>query len=303
MMKAFFQFLVLCVISLNAYANEKPYVVSTTAQIGDVIREIGRGRVNVDYIMGSGVDPHLYQPTRSDMSKFLRANLIFYNGLKLEGRMDELFHDLQNTKRTISIADHIPKSMIHQMDNGAYEYDPHIWMDVKIWIEATKIIESELCELRQESCDYFKSNAQEYREKLASLDLEIKKSFEIIPSSQKVLVTAHDAFGYLSKAYDIEVIGIQGVSTQSEAGMGRISELVTILVHRKIPAVFIETSVGDQNIKAIIEGAKARGHNVQIGGSLYSDAMGVEGTTESTYIGMMKHNAKIISQSLSQKGG
>lgn len=303
MMKTIVHFLLFFVFSFNAYANEKPYVVSTTAQIGDVIRNIGGDRISVDYIMGSGVDPHLYQPTRSDMSKFMRADLVFYNGLKLEGRMDELFHDLQNTKSTIAIADFIPKHMIHQMNGGAYEYDPHIWMDVKIWIEASKIIESELCKFSQQSCDYFKNNAEMYRKELTDLDSQIKKSFEAIPPSQKVLVTAHDAFGYLSKAYDIEVIGIQGVSTQSEAGMGRISELVKILCDRKIPSVFIETSVGDQNIKAIIEGARARGHNVQIGGALYSDAMGAEGTTESTYIGMMKYNTRIISESLSKKGG
>lgn len=286
----------------NVQAQDTLYIVTTTAQVGDVIKNITGNLARVDYIMGSGIDPHLYQPTRSDMSKLMKANMIFYNGMRLEGRMEETLHQFAATKPTVPIADNLPQNYLRTMEgNDTYNYDPHIWMNVKNWISAAQIITKQLCIYDRPSCDTFTKNSDSYITKLQALDTSITQRFAQIPKDKRILITAHDAFGYLGAAYDIEVIGIQGISTQSEAGLKRIAQVIDLLVERNIPAVFVETSVSDQNIKAIIEGAAARGHRVNIGGTLFSDAMGQDDTPEGTYIGMMEHNANVIAGALLMK--
>ena len=282
-------------IPLNAHAQLK--IVSTTSQIGDLVKNISGEYNKIDILMGTGVDPHLYQPTRGDISKLIQADIIFYNGKNLEGRMVELLEKLAKRKTVIAIADHIDQTtLISKL--GKTEVDPHIWMDVNHWINAaatiTKTLESHDC---KNGVVYIK-NQNTLLIELNKLDTYAQTMFDTIPDNQKILITAHDAFGYLQKAYGIEVVGIQGISTESEAGIKRIQELVEFIITRKVPAIFVESSVGDHNIKAIIEGAQARGFDLKIGGELFSDAMGQANTPEGTYIGMMKHNIKTISTAL-----
>ena len=211
--------------------------------------------------------------------------------------MEDLFHKLEKEKPVIAITSALPKDHLNKFSkDGKPEYDPHIWMNVQNWIAAALLVNSTLTE--KTKTKILKTKLDIYINQLKSLDKVIRKQIETIPEEKRVLVTAHDAFGYLGSAYGLDVIGIQGISTESEAGIKRIEEIVDILVEREIPAVFIETSVGDHNIKAIIEGAAARGHKVAMGGSLFSDAMGEAGTPEGTYIGMMKHNVSTITKAL-----
>jgi len=277
--------------------GKQAYIVSTTSQIGDLIQNIVGQNAKTDYLMGSGIDPHMYHPTRSDVSKLLQADIVFYNGMNLEGKMEHFLENLQSKKQTISVANTLdPKAL--QKINGEENYDPHIWMDVKNWITASKEITDILSTHSPQNADTYKINNKSYIRKLQKLDLYAKTAIASIPKEKRIMITAHDAFGYLGAAYDIEVMGIQGISTESEAGIGQIKEIVDMVISRKIPAIFVETSVGGHNINAIIEGARAQGHDLKIGGKLYSDAMGTPGSAESTYIGMMAHNIKTITTAL-----
>lgn len=282
--------------------GSRPYIVTTTAQVGDVVANVVGDKANVDVLMGSGVDPHLYRPTRSDVIKLERADVVFYNGLHLEGQMVEMLEKLADEKPAIAIADGLPVDSLLGLPCNE-RHDPHIWMDVKKWVAAADVVKNALGAKYPEHIDFFAENAVAYKEVLKELDAHVREGIKSIPDENKVLLTAHDAFGYLGAAYNIEVIGIQGISTESEAGLKKIEELVEKIVTRKIPAVFVESSVSDRNIKALVEGAAAQGHEVKIGGELYSDAMGKAGTYEGTYIGMMDHNVKTIASALGGDAG
>ncbi|PCK00098.1 MAG: manganese transporter [Zetaproteobacteria bacterium] len=289
------------ILSPFSASAEKPlYIVTTTSQIGDLVRNITGDSAKVEALMGTGIDPHLYHPTRTDVSKLMKADIVFYNGINLEGKMEHFLEQLTSRKPTISIANALALDTLQSMD-GLEGYDPHIWMNVNNWIIGGKAVVGALSKIRPKDADIYRKNNTIYTEKLQKLDNLVRLTIASIPREKRILVTAHDAFGYLGTAYDIEVIGVQGISTESEAGLTKIKYLVDVLVERNVPAVFVESSVGDHNIKAIVEGAKARGHNVVIGGSLFSDAMGVEGTIESTYIGMMEYNVNIISKALKER--
>lgn len=276
-------------------ADPRPHIVTTTAQIADAVRSVVGDTAQVSSIMGEGVDPHLYRPTRTDILKLKRADMVFYNGLHLEGQMVELLETLAREKPVYPVAAFLPATSLLDNDAG---HDPHIWMNVSNWITITDGVIGKLSENFPQHAQKFVQNAIPYKIDLARLDSYIRQSLSAVPHDKRVLVTAHDAFAYLGNAYDLRVIGIQGISTESEAGLKKIEEIVTLLAEKNIPAVFIESSVSDRNVKALIEGAAARGHSVTIGGTLYSDAMGTAGTYEGTYIGMMDHNATAISRAL-----
>ncbi|MGF1531839.1 MAG: metal ABC transporter solute-binding protein, Zn/Mn family [Puniceicoccaceae bacterium] len=274
-------------------------VVATTGMIGDVVREVGGDRVETVVLIGEGIDPHLYNPTRRDIVALDRASIVFYNGLFLEGKMGEVLRRFERRgKPAVAVAERIVADGAYSVIEEEDENDPHLWMDVGAWIEAVKIVEAALANFDPEGQAVYSANAKQYRQKLHQLNLWVKAGVESIPGHQKVLVTAHDAFGYFGRAYGIEVRGIQGISTESEAGLRDIEELVTFLVDARVPAVFVETSVPEKNVRALVEGARARGHEVSIPGTLYSDSMGAAGTWEGTYIGMIEHNVRVIVRGL-----
>lgn len=274
--------------------SNKVYIVTTTAHIGDLVKNITGVTADVKSLMGTGTDPHLYRPVRSDIVKLSNADIVFYNGQHLEGQMVELMKDLGKNKPVIGLAYKISNLIKDDKDT----FDPHIWMDVRNWIEATDVVASALSEQMPEHRAQFMAAAQDYKSELEELNKHIKASIQSIPEKNRVLVTAHDAFGYYGHAYGIEVVGIQGLSTASEAGLYKIEQIVSRISNDQIPAIFTETSVSDQNIKAIREGVKARGYNVKIGGSLYSDSLGAPNTHAGTYIGMMEHNTNAITKAL-----
>lgn len=283
---------------IAAWADAPLKVVATTGMIADAARQVGGDLVEVKALMGPGVDPHAYRQTRSDIVAMTRADLVLWNGLYLEAQMEAFFHDLSRKRSVVAVAEALPKGVLRGHDDYADKFDPHVWMDPELWKLMVVSVQSALSEARPEAAMTFADNAEAHLRDLDRLVDYGQMVLEQVPAGNRVLVTAHDAFGYFGQGYGFEVMGLQGISTQSEAGLNRIGELVDTLVDRNVGAVFVETSVADRNMKALIEGAAAQGHTVKIGGELYSDAMGADGTYEGTYIGMLDHNFTTIAAAL-----
>ena len=273
-------------------------IVASTGMIADTVRVISGDGVQLKALMGPGIDPHAYRQTRSDILAMTRADLVFWHGLYLEAQMEDFFVDLSRKRQVVAVADALPKDVLLSHDDYADKYDPHVWMDPDLWTLIVDVITDALTAAKPNAADTFQQNAAAYKIELARLATYAKDSLAQVPSTSRVLVTAHDAFGYFGRAYGFEVLGIQGISTESEAGLARIRDLVTLLIERDIGAVFVESSVSDRNVRALIEGAAAQGHDVQIGGELFSDAMGQSGTYEGTYLGMIDHNVTTIARAL-----
>ena len=273
-------------------------IVATTGMIADTARAIGGELVEVKALMGPGVDPHAYRQTRTDILAMRRADLILWNGLYLEAQMEEVLGDLSGLVPVRAVAESIPAEQRIAHDDYADRFDPHVWMDPALWREVAFVIRDAMSEAAPHDAAAFTANAEAYTAELDVLASYANDVLGSVPEKRRVLLTAHDAFNYFGRAYGYEVIGIQGISTESEAGLNRITELVNLLVDRGIAAVFVESSVSDRSIRALIEGAAAEGHEVRIGGELYSDAMGSPGTYEGTYVGMIDHNATVIATAL-----
>ncbi|QOV11644.1 metal ABC transporter solute-binding protein, Zn/Mn family [Viridibacillus arvi] len=279
--------------------NDKPVVVTTISQIADAVSVIAGDRVEVKALMGPGVDPHLYKATQGDLSKLESADVIFYSGLHLEGKMLDVFEKMQENDKTVkAISESIEEEKLLGNEMDAKLYDPHVWFDIDIWKTAVHQITDTLSEKYPEYKNEFSENEAIYFKELDDLSTYAKQRIDEIPLNQRVLVTAHDAFNYFGRSLNIEVRGLQGLSTESEYGLKDVRDVVDFLVGNNIKAVFIESSVSDKAMKAVIDGAKEKGQNVKIGGELYSDAMGKEGTEQGTYIGMYKHNVDTIVNSL-----
>lgn len=282
----------------NAQKSEKPVVVTTTGQIADAVKEIAGDHVIIKSLMGPGVDPHLYKATQGDLQTLENADIIFYNGLELEGKMSDIFEKMKKQKTVRAIGENVPKEKILKDELHPDLFDPHIWFDIDIWKSAISDITNTLEKELPQNKDVFNKNEEIYFQKLKELSDWSEERINEIPEKQRVLVTAHDAFNYFGNSHSMEVRGLQGLSTDSEYGLKDIQNIVDFLVDRNIKAVFVESSVSDKAMKAVIEGAKGKGHSIQIGGELFSDAMGAEGTEEGTYIGMYKHNVNTIVDSL-----
>jgi manganese/zinc/iron transport system substrate-binding protein len=280
-------------------ADEPLRVVATTGMIADIVRVLAGERAEVTALMGEGVDPHLYRATRSDMARMLEADVIFYNGLLLEGKMtDALVRVARSGKPVFAVTELIDESYLMAPPAFAGAFDPHVWMDPIAWMKAVEVVRGNLVQLDPAGGAVYDANAAAYLDRLQALDAYAHEVLASVPADRRVLVTAHDAFGYFGRRYGFGVQGIQGLSTESEAGLKRIEELVAFLVERKIPAVFVESTIPEQSVRALIAGARARGHEVTIGGTLFSDAMGRPGTYEGTYVGMIDHNVTLIGRAL-----
>lgn len=288
--------------STGSASRGKTYtVVATTGMVADIVRAVAGDRAQVTNIIGEGVDPHLYTPTRADVAALSEADVVFYSGLLLEGKMSDVLVKVSRGKLVVPVTESVEESYLLEPPEFAGHFDPHLWMDVKGWMKTVEVVQKTLSEYDSAGNETYQRNAKEYLMQLEKLDAYAKECIASIPEKSRVLVTAHDAFNYLGRAYGIEVLGIQGISTESEAGLGDLNKLVDTIVSRKIGAVFVETSVADKNVKALIEGAKSRGVSVKIGGELFSDAMGAPGTYEGTYIGMIDHNVTTITRALGGK--
>ena len=279
-------------------ADLRQNVVATTGMIADAVARVGGDLVEVKALMGTGVDPHAYRQTRTDILAMARADLIVSNGLYLEAQLEDVLGDFARRTDVLKAAEAVPAGALFDHEDYAGKYDPHVWMDPKLWVFVVDAVARALVRLLPSMQDEFLANAAAYKVALLALDRYSAEVLGSVPQEARVLVTAHDAFRYFGAAYGWDVAGIQGISTESEAGLARIAEVVDLLVTRGIGAVFVESSVSDRNVRALIEGAAARGHEVVIGGELFSDAMGAPGTYEGTYLGMIDHNVTTLAAAL-----
>jgi manganese/zinc/iron transport system substrate-binding protein len=281
----------------NQSSTIKTNVVCTTSIIADVVSIIAGDKLNVEGLMGAGVDPHLYKASAKDVRLLSDAAMIFYNGLHLEAKMDEFLIKLKDKKTVVSISDSIDKKMLIKVDNLLY--DPHIWFDLELFSIAVLEIKDQLVKEYPEFNDYFEKNYKQFMTQLNQLQHTNINLINMLKDNQKVLITAHDAFSYFGRAYNFEVIALQGVSTQSKAGLADVEKLASLIVEKQVPAIFIESSVSPRQIRAVQDAVRAKGWNVEIGGELFSDALGEKGTKEGTYLGMFDFNVQTIVAGLS----
>jgi len=283
----------------NKKENGKLNVVTTTTMITDLVKNIGKDSININGLMGSGVDPHLYKASEGDVTKLVNADVIFYNGLHLEGKLVEVFEKMgSSTKTPIALGEEIDKSTLIGSDYFASNYDPHVWFNIEYFKQFTQKVTAVLIEKDAKNAKYYKANETEYLAKLNALQKTITAKIETLPKDKRILVTAHDAFNYFGKNYGFEVVGLQGLSTATEAGVKDVQNLANFIIEKQLKAVFVESSVPKRTIEALQKAVNAKGHDVQIGGTLYSDALGSAGTTEGTYIGMFEYNVNTIIDAL-----
>ncbi len=273
-------------------------VTATIGMIADVAREVGGEHVNVTGLMGPGVDPHLYKATQSDLDKLRNADVILYNGLYLEGRMADILVRMASRVPTVQVTDTIAEADLKQPPAFDGHYDPHVWFDVSLWMQVVERIRDAFIELDPDNTAAYTANTAAYLEEMAAMHAYAAEQIAQIPEAARVLITAHDAFGYFGEAYGLDVMGLQGISTASEFGLQDLERLIDVIVEREVKAVFIETSIPRKSIEALIEGVRARGHDIGVGGALYSDAMGEPGSGAGTYLGMVRHNVDTIVEAL-----
>lgn len=280
-------------------AGRKITVATTVGMIADIVRNVGGDRVTVTALMGPGTDPHYYKATAGDINTLTQADVIFYNGLELEGRMTETFEKIaEGGKPTIAVTKDVPKDLLRQPREFEGRYDPHLWFDVTLWRRAAQTVAAELEKLDPAHAETYRKNLAAYQAEMDALHGYVQSELAKVPKASRVLITAHDAFGYFGRQYGVEVHGLQGTSTTTEAGAKDVQDLARRIADRRIKAIFVESSVPKNTIEAVQKAVQARGWNVAIGGQLFSDAMGADGTPEGTYVGMVRHNVDTIVKAL-----
>ena len=288
-----------CATETGNDSNGKVNIVTTTGMIADITKNVGGEYVEVTALMGPGVDPHLYKASEGDMRRLQDADLIFYNGLHLEAQMGEVLEKMNDFGiKTVPVTDKIDRSLLQAPPQFAGNYDPHVWFDVTMWMKAVEQVQETLIETDPSHKAEYEANASAYLAKLDELHQYVLAQAQTVPADKRIIITAHDAFNYFGHAYGFEVRGLQGISTEAQAGTADVQDLVSYIVEKQIPAIFVESSVPQRNVEAVQAAVQAQGFDVQIGGSLFSDAMGSEGTPEGTYIGMVRHNIDTIVSAL-----
>ena len=294
-------FFALSVISCKkeSQENSKINVVTTTTMITDLVKNIGGEHINLQGLMGAGVDPHLYKASAGDVTKLSRADVIFYNGLHLEGKLVEVFEKMNAAQVTqVALGEALDKNTLIRSDYFASNYDPHVWFNINYFKQFVAEVTSTLSRKDPQNASHYQANAKTYLAKLETLEAEIKAKVATLAPEKRILVTAHDAFNYFGKSYDFEVVGLQGLSTATEAGVQDVQRLSKFIIENNVKAIFVESSVPRRTIEALQAAVQSKGKNVAIGGSLYSDALGDAGTIEGTYIGMFKYNVTTIVEAL-----
>jgi manganese/zinc/iron transport system substrate-binding protein len=275
-------------------ADDGLQIVTTTSMITDITKVVGGDLVQITGLMGAGIDPHLYVASEGDMELLQNAEVIFYNGLLLEAQMAEILEQLGERKTVVAVTQGVDEKQLLPWAQYADEYDPHIWFDVTLWMQAVEAVRDTLVEVDAANAAVYQANATTYLEELTKLDAYVKEQAARLPAEQRILITAHDAFHYFGRAYGFDVRGLQGISTASEAGTADVQTLADFIVEKQIKAIFVESSVPVRNVEALQAAVQARGFQVIIGGQLFSDAMGDPGTPEGTYVGMVRHNIDTI---------
>lgn len=300
-MKSFFLALITTMLMSTGLTAEQKNVVTTTTMLTDLVKNLAGDKVNVQGLMGSGIDPHLYKPRQSDMSKLLNADMIVYNGIHLEGKMSEILEKMKGRKKILAAAEQLDKKVLLADSEGEYAHDPHVWFDVSLWKSVAESVGNFLATSDPDNAAVYRANTNQYVAQLVDLKKEITAEIATLPKEKRVLITAHDAFNYFGHAYGFEVMGIQGISTAAEAGANTMIRLADLIAEKKIPAIFVESSISPRAVEALRKAVRARGYEVVIGGELFSDALGDPGTVEGTYTGMIRHNVHTIVKALGKQ--
>ncbi len=283
--------------------DDRLRIVATTGQVADLVRNVGGDRVRVEALMGPGIDPHLYQASAGDVERLRRADLVVYNGLHLESKMGEVLAELGKRKPVLAVAETLPRERLLSPEDYEGQHDPHAWFDVDLWRLGLDAVADRLAELDPEHAGAHRDRAARHNAELVELHGWARAEFASVPKGQRVLITAHDAFNYLGRAYDLEVRGLQGLSTATEAGTADVQDLSAFIAERRIPAIFVETSVPPRAIEAVRQAVRARGFEVVVGGEVFSDALGDPGSPAGTYVGMVRHNVETIVAALRGEPG
>ena len=289
-------FLVACKAPIKSSGKLK--VVVTTSMLTDLVKNIGGDLIDLQGLMGAGVDPHLYKASEGDVSKLFNADVIFYNGLHLEGKLVAVFEKMETQKTTVALGEFLAKEGLIGSDYFASNYDPHVWFNIQYFKEFSDKVTSVLSEKDPKNAASFTANNLAFQQKLDLLHTAVVNTIATLAPEKRILVTAHDAFNYFGKAYGFKVVGLQGLSTATEAGVQDVQKLSEYIIANKVKAIFIESSVPRRTIEALEAAVLSKGHQVSIGGSLYSDALGDGGSAEGTYVGMFLYNIKTIVNAL-----
>lgn len=273
-------------------------VVTTTNILEDLLSEIGGDKIFLQSLMGPGIDPHLYKASEGDVMRLYKADIVFYSGLHLEGKLADIFEKMKSRKHMVSLGDFLPKEDLISSKNFGGNYDPHVWFNVSFFKQFANTATRELAAADPENADYYQKNNKRYQKELDQLETHLRETISTLPKKQRILVTAHDAFGYFGRTYGFQVVGLQGISTATEAGVRDVRELADFIIQNNIKAIFIESSVPQRTIEALQAAVRSRNHEVSIGGTLFSDALGNPGTPEGTYIGMFKFNVDTMVNAL-----
>lgn len=285
-------------IGCDEHVKERFTIVATTSIIGDTVKHIVQDHAKVVTLMGPGVDPHAYQATQHDIKHLLHADIVFYNGLYLEGKMVDVLQKLSKKKPVYAASEAITTAQQLIDPNFSIGVDPHIWFDLNLWKQVVQYISKQLQTSNPKKAVLYQENTQRYLAQLDKLHQTTLHMIQQVPTMQRVLITAHDAFGYFGRAYGMEVRGLQGISTVSECGLKDVTDLVKFIIQRDIKAIFLETSVAEKPLQAVVEGCRRRGHQVIVGGYLYSDALGAKDTPAGSYCGMFQTNVQTIVNAL-----
>lgn len=289
----------LAALPLHAAPKKYPYMVTTTVgMVNDIVRNVAGDKAKVTALMGAGVDPHLYKPTRDDVTALLGADVVFYSGLMLEGKLADTLIKVGRSKPVFAVTELIDEQFLLEPEEMAGHADPHVWMDPGAWAKAVEAVGKRLAEFDPANAALYRMNAVAYAAKCVDMTVYGKKVLATVPENSRVLISSHDAFNYFGRAFGLKVMGVQGISTESEAGLQSINALVDFIVKNEVKAVFVESSVSPKNIEALVDGVKSRGKDLKIGGELFSDAMGAAGTYEGTYLGMLDHNITLVARAL-----
>lgn len=275
-------------------------VVTTTNILEDLLSEIGGDKIFLQSLMGPGIDPHLYKASEGDVMRLYKADIVFYSGLHLEGKLADIFEKMKSRKHMVSLGDFLPKEELISSKNFGGNYDPHVWFNVSFFKQFADTATRELAVADPENAEYYEENNKRYQKELDQLETNLRETISTLPKKQRILVTAHDAFGYFGRTYGFQVVGLQGISTATEAGVRDVRELADFIIQNNIRAIFIESSVPQRTIEALQAAVRSRKHEVSIGGTLFSDALGNPGTPEGTYIGMFEFNVNTMVNALKQ---
>jgi manganese/zinc/iron transport system substrate-binding protein len=274
--------------------REKPLIVTTTNIVNDMVVNLVGDSASVKAIMGAGVDPHYYKTKKSDVDLLMEADVVVYNGFRLEGKMVSVLEKMAQSKPTMALSDGLSEACRYIIDSTNTVYDPHFWFDPAAWIEATHYIKENLARAYPHWEEYLAKNEKDYIQAIKSVTEEVKNNIHLLPENQRILITSHDAFHYFGRAFDFEVRGLQGISTLSESGVKDVTNLINYIIENEVKAVFVESSVPKKKLESVVEGCQKKGHNVKVGGELFSDALGEDGSPGGTYVGMLRHNVNTI---------